>query len=122
DGRRQAVLGVLGVVGVAAVVELLMRTVVTKPGLPVPSRIVGSLGELFSDGTFWEAVGFTMAEWMIALLMATVVGVLVGAAMGASTAAKITFTLPVEAFRVLPSIALGPILVLLLGNGMLPLS
>lgn len=119
---RQAVLGVVGVVGTAAVVEVLMRTVVTKEGLPVPSRVLGSLGPLFADSQFWQAVGFTLAEWMLALLMATVVGVLVGSAMGASRAAMITFELPVEAFRVLPSIALGPILVLLLGQGMLPLS
>lgn len=122
SGRRQAVLGVVGVVAVAAVAELLMRTVLTKEGLPVPSNVVASLGDLFADGEFWAAVGFTLAEWLLALLMAAVVGVLVGAAMGASKAAMITFSLPVEAFRVLPSIALGPILVLLLGNGMLPLS
>lgn len=122
SGRRQAVLGVAGVVGVAAVVELLMRTVVTKAGLPVPSRVLANLTDLFTDATFWGAVGFTMAEWMLALLMATVVGVLVGAAMGASKAAMVTFSLPVEAFRVLPSIALGPIFVLLMGQGMLPLS
>lgn len=119
---RQAVLGVVGVIGVAAVAELLMRTVVTKEGLPVPSKVLGSLGDLFADRAFWQAVGFTMAEWMFALLLATIIGVAVGAAMGASTAAMITFNLPVEAFRVLPSIALGPILVLLMGNGMLPLS
>ncbi|NYF98073.1 ABC transporter permease [Janibacter cremeus] len=120
--RRQIVLGVVGVVGVAALAEVLMSTVITKDGLPVPSRVMGSLGDLFSDSAFWEAVGFTLAEWMLGLLLATVAGVLVGAAMGASKAAMMTFSLPVEAFRVLPSIALGPILVLLLGSGMLPLA
>ncbi|UUZ60312.1 ABC transporter permease [Nocardioides sp. B-3] len=34
----------------------------------------------------------------------------------------IAFELPVEVFRVLPSVALGPILMLLIGSGMLPLS
>ncbi|WP_435201837.1 ABC transporter permease [Janibacter sp. GS2] len=120
--RRQIVLGVLGVVGVAAVMELLTGTVLTKEGLPVPSRIFGSIGDLLVDTAFREAVLFTLAEWMLGLAVASVVGVLVGAAMGASRAAMITFGLPVEAFRVLPSIALGPILVLLLGNGMLPLA
>ncbi|WP_191563983.1 ABC transporter permease [Janibacter melonis] len=120
--RRQAVLGAAGVVGSALVVEVLMRTVVSKDGLPVPSRVLGSLGSLFADASFWRAVGFTLAEWVLALVMATVLGVVVGASMGASRMAMITFELPVEAFRVLPSIALGPILVLLLGQGMLPLS
>lgn len=120
--RRQIILGIVGVLGVAAVGELVTRTVVTKEGLPVPSKVVASLGDLLADGEFWGAVGFTVTEWLVALIMATIVGVLVGAAMGASKAAMITFALPVEAFRVLPSIALGPILVLLLGSGMLPLS
>ena len=122
SARRQAVLGVVGVLGVAAVAQLLMSTVFTKEGLPVPSKVVGSLGGLFADSTFWEAVTFTLAEWMLGLLFATAAGVVVGAAMGASRAAMITFSLPVEAFRVLPSIALGPIFVLLLGSGMLPLA
>lgn len=122
SARRQVVLGIVGVVGVAAVAELVMTVVIDKTGLPVPSRVIGNLGPLFADSTFWEAVGFTLAEWMLGLLFATVAGVLVGAAMGASRAATIAFSLPVEAFRVLPSIALGPILVLLLGSGMLPLA
>ncbi|MGO1166001.1 MAG: ABC transporter permease [Janibacter sp.] len=122
DARRQVVLGAIGVVGVAGLMELLTQTVLTKDGLPVPSRIVGSLGGLVGDVAFREAVLFTLAEWMLGLAVAAVVGVLVGAAMGVSRAAMITFGLPVEAFRVLPSIALGPILVLLLGNGMLPLA
>lgn len=122
SGRRQAVLGVIGVIGVTATAELLTGAVLDKEGLPVPSRVVGSLGELFADATFWEAVGFTLAEWMLGLALAAVAGVLVGASMGASRAAMLTFSLPVEAFRVLPSIALGPILVLLLGQGMLPLA
>lgn len=120
--RRQVLLGVLGVAGTAAVAEVVLRTIITKPGLPIPSEVIGSLGDLFADTIFWEAVAFTLAEWMLGLLMAAVVGVLVGAAMGASKAAMKAFSLPVEAFRVLPSIALGPILVLLLGSGMLPLA
>ncbi|WP_026927713.1 ABC transporter permease [Granulicoccus phenolivorans] len=120
--NRQIMLGVVGVVGSMAVAELLLRTVFTKPGLPVPSKVLlGAVG-LFGDPQFWQAVGFTLVEWMLGLALATVAGVLLGGAMGASRIVRIMFELPVEAFRVLPSIALGPILVLLLGAGMLPLS
>ena len=120
--RQQVLYGIAGVLGTAAVAELLLRTVVIREGLPVPSKVVGSLGDLFSDPAFWSGVAFTMSERLLGLLIATVFGVLVGAAMGASRAARLIFDLPVEAFRVLPSIALAPILVLLLGGGMLPLS
>ncbi|OYN94145.1 ABC transporter permease [Enemella evansiae] len=120
--NRQIVLGVVGVLGTTAVTELLLRTVISKPGLPIPSQVLGGTGLLMSDAEFWSAVGFTIAEWMLGLLLAAVAGVLLGAAMGASRMVLIAFELPVECFRVLPSIALGPILVLLLGSGMLPLS
>lgn len=119
---RQILLGVIGVIGTAAVAELLLRTVIRMPGLPVPSQVLSGTGALLADAGFWSAAGFTIAEWMLGLLLAAVVGILLGGAMGASRVLMIAFELPVECFRVLPSIALGPILVLLLGSGMLPLA
>lgn len=123
SGRKQAVLGVVGVVGSAAVAELLLRThIVDVPGLPMPSKVVRGVVSLFPNGTFWGQVLFTLGEWMLGLLVATVVGVLIGGLMGAFRSAFLAFEWPVESFRVLPSVAIGPILVLLLGAGMLPLS
>jgi len=122
-GRSQAVLGVVGVVGSAAVAELLLQTrIIDVPGLPVPSHVLGGVVNLVQDGVFWGQVLFTLGEWMLGLLVATVVGVLVGGLMGAFRSVFLAFEWPVESFRVLPSVAVGPILVLLLGAGMLPLS
>ena len=123
SGRSQAVLGAVGVVGSAAVAELLLRAhVINVPGLPVPSRVLGGVVNLFPQGVFWDQVLFTLGEWMLGLLIATGVGVLVGGLMGAFRGVFVAFEWPVEWFRVLPSVAVGPILVLLFGAGMLPLS
>lgn len=123
SGRSQLVLGVVGVVGTALVAEVLIRfRVVDMPGLPLPSGVVQGVVDLVPNGVFWQEVVFTLGEWMLGLAVATVVGVLVGGLMGAFRSVFVTFEWPVEAFRVLPSVAVGPILVLIIGQGMLPLS
>ncbi|WP_029431243.1 ABC transporter permease [Blastococcus sp. URHD0036] len=123
SGQRQVVLGVVGVVGTAAVWEGVIRSgLLDVPGLPLPSGVVRGVGDLLPDSTFWDAVVFTLGEWMLGLAIAAVVGVLVGGLMGAFRSAFLVFEWPVEAFRVLPSVAVGPILVLVIGQGRLPLS
>lgn len=119
----QAVLGVVGVVATTAIVELLVRTgVIDVAGFPRPTSVLRAAGSLLDDGGFWGQLGYTLREWMLALLMASVAGTVVGGLMGAFTRIFEAFELPVEIFRVLPSVALGPVLVLLLGVGMFPLS
>ncbi|MFW0787378.1 ABC transporter permease [Gordonia sp. CPCC 206044] len=122
---RAAVIGygVIGTVGTAVVAEVVLRSgLIDKPGLPIPSTVLGSVGDLLGDSTFWDAVGFTLREWLLGVLIAAVAGVLLGGLMGAFSKVFVAFELPVEVFRVLPSVAVGPILVLLFGSGMLPLS
>lgn len=121
--RVQAVLGVAGVVGVTALVEALVRVgVLDVAGFSPPSKVIAAMGSLLADGSFWSQIGYTLREWMLALLLATVVGTLVGGLMGAYTTVFRALELPVEVFRVLPSVAFGPILSLMLGNGMLALA
>jgi NitT/TauT family transport system permease protein len=121
--RTQVLLGVVGVVGSAALAELLVRSdVITTPGFPVPSEVLGSLGTLVQDGGFWTEVGFTLREWGLAMVMATVAGMVVGGLMGAFTNVFVAMEWPVEVFRVLPSVAIGPVLMLMIGSGLLPLA
>lgn len=121
--RRAVVLGVVGVVGSAVLAEIVLRSgVIPATGLPVPSGVLAGVVNLLPDATFWSEVAFTVGEWFLGLLLATVAGVVVGGLMGAYLPVFLAFEWPVEAFRVLPSIALGPILVLILGAGMLPLA
>ena len=123
SGRSQFVLGVVGVVGTALVGELAVRSgAIDVPGLPLPSGVVRGVLDLVPDGVFWQEVLFTLGEWMLGLAVAAVVGVLIGGLMGAFRSASLAFEWPVEGFRVLPSVAVGPVLVLIIGQGMLPLA
>jgi NitT/TauT family transport system permease protein len=123
SGRSQAALGVIGVAGTAVVAEVVIRSgVLDVVGLPLPSGVIGGVVDLLPETDFWAEVLFTVSEWMLGLLIATIAGVVVGGLMGAFRSAFIAFEWPVESFRVLPSVAVGPILVLIIGQGMLPLA
>ncbi|WP_426243616.1 ABC transporter permease [Nocardioides sp. LHG3406-4] len=123
SGRTEFGLGLLGVLGSALVAEVVLRSgIIDVPGLPVPSQVADGVVSLLQDGVFWEAIRFTLVEWMLGLAIAAIVGVVLGGLMGAFTHVFLAFEWPVEAFRVLPSVAVGPILVVLIGQGMLPLS
>lgn len=122
-GRSQVVLGVVGVVGCALVAELVVRSgLIDAPGIPVPSRVVQGALALLPDESFWQGVLFTLGEWMLGLLVATIVGVLIGGLMGAFRSVSAAFEWPVESLRVLPSVAVGPLFVLIVGQGVLPLA
>lgn len=121
--RTQVILGVVGVVGFVAVLELVIRTgLVSGAGLPLPSAVGDQVVNLLGDGEFWTQIGFTLRQWLLGLVIASVVGIVLGGLMGAVPTIFSMFLLPVEILRPLPSIAVGPLLVLLLGAGMLPLS
>ncbi|WP_067465964.1 ABC transporter permease [Actinomadura macra] len=122
-GRARAALGVAGVVGAGVLAEALVRGgVITAAGVPLPSAVLERAGGLLADGEFLEQVFFTLREWMLGVGIATAVGVVLGGLMGAITRVFVMFEPTVELLRPLPSIAVGPLLVLLLGSGMLPLS
>jgi NitT/TauT family transport system permease protein len=95
---------------------------ITAAGIPLPSAVIEQAGNLLTDGAFHEQIFFTLREWMLGVLIATCVGVLLGGLMGAVPRVFMMFEPTVELLRPLPSIAVGPLLVLLLGAGMLPLS
>lgn len=121
--RHEVTLGIVGVVGVVVLGELLIRLhIVSGAGLPLPSAVGEQAWSLLGDGHFWEQILFTLREWMLGLLIAAVLGVVLGGLMGAVPVVFTLFLLPVEILRPLPSIAIGPLLVLLIGAGMLPLS
>lgn len=121
--RQRILLGIVGVIGTAAVMELLVRShLIGGVGLPLPSSVARQAFHLVGDSNFDSQILYTLREWMLGLLIASVAGVLLGGLMGASKTVFEMFTLVVEVLRPLPAIAVGPLLVLILGTGMLPLS
>lgn len=123
DLRLQVALGSLGVIGSAALTEFLIRTdVLSTPGLPLPSAVLGALGTLLGDAGYWAEVWFTLREWGLAMVVATLLGTVAGGLMGAFTKVFVAMEWPVEVFRVLPAVAVGPVLMLMIGSGLLPLA
>lgn len=121
--RNEVILGIVGVLGSALVLEVCIRTdIIAGVGLPLPTAVAEQAWGLLGDGHFWDQILFTLKEWMLGLLIATVAGVVLGGLMGAVPTVFQMFLLPVEILRPLPSIAIGPLLVLIIGAGMLPLS
>lgn len=121
--RREILLGVVGVLGTALLLEVLIRTdIVSGSGLPLPTAVADQSLALLGNSEFWRQISFTFREWMLGLLVASVVGVVLGGLMGAIPTIFTMFALPVEILRPLPAIAIGPLLVLLIGAGMLPLA
>jgi NitT/TauT family transport system permease protein len=119
--RQRILLGCVGLLGTAALGELLLRTgVVSAVGLALPSVVMAEAARLLGDSAFLDAVSFTLREWALGVGLAAVVGTVLGGLMGASRTVAVMFELPVEILRPLPSIAIGPVLVLLFGSGMLP--
>lgn len=120
---RIFVLGVLGTIGILAAWELLLQSgAISKPGLPVPTRVFGEAAGLAANTVFLNQMVTTIGEWLLGLGVAAVAGVLLGGLMGAFPRVFVAFEYPVEVFRTLPSIAVGPILVLLLGAGVAPIA
>lgn len=121
--QQQIIYGIAGTVGLTAFAEGLLRSpLIDKPGLPIPSAVVAESFSLLGNPEFMTEVWFTLRQWGLGLLIASIAGIILGGLMGAFRKVFIAFELPVEFFRPLPSIAIGPILVLVLGAGMLPLS
>ncbi|HWU20759.1 MAG TPA: ABC transporter permease subunit [Nocardioides sp.] len=121
--RHEIALGVVGVLGSAMVLEVLIRLdVVTGSGLPLPSAVADQAWGLLGDGDFLTRMLYTLREWMLGLAIASVVGVVLGGLMGASRTVFKLFSLTVEVLRPLPAIAVGPLLVLLISDGMLPVA
>ncbi|TWP34676.1 ABC transporter permease [Leekyejoonella antrihumi] len=120
---KRIVLGVIGTLGIGLILEVLIRTrVISGAGLPLPSAVVRQGYHLLGNTAFLTQVFYTLREWMLGLLIASVVGVILGGLMGAIPTVFTMFSLPVEVLRPLPAIAIGPLLLLLLGTSMLPMS
>ncbi|MFC0436574.1 ABC transporter permease [Kutzneria buriramensis] len=84
--------------------------------LPPPSEVLVRFGLLFTDRGFVAGAVSTVLSWAIALLCATVLGVGVGLLLGSVPALRL-ITMPViEFLRPLPSVALIPLAIALLGT------
>lgn len=109
--------GAIFAVGLVLLLELLTATVVTSLYVPRPSEVAVALWSEIQRGDILSGVGTTMGAYARGLAIAIVAGVLFGAVLGASRTAWEFFRVVIEFLRPLPSVALIPFSILLLGVG-----
>ncbi len=109
--------GLAFAVGLIALLELLTLTVVDSVYIPRPSEIGSALASELQRGDLMSGIGITLGAYLQGLAIAAVAGVVLGAALGASNVAYHAFRILIEFLRPLPSVALIPFSILLLGVG-----
>ena len=119
-GRRRVIArGVLGLVLLGAGLELITRFGIVSPtSVPPATSMLLAAARLVVDPTFLAHVGATLAAWAGGLAVAALVAVPAGIALGSSNRAYRASIAAVELFRPIPSVALVPLAILLLGRGL----
>ncbi|SES29095.1 NitT/TauT family transport system permease protein [Lentzea xinjiangensis] len=112
-----ALRAVTGLAGVLAAWEALSRSgLVDRAFVPPPSTVTLALGDLVTDREFLRHAVSTGLSWMIAVLAAAVLGVTLGLLLGYLPVLRWVLQPLVEVLRPLPSVALIPLVIVLLGS------
>lgn len=114
--RAASFVAVLG--AVAAVAELLVRTSVLDPVyFPPPTTVLWTLARLMGTAAFWATVGATVGAMLVGFAIAIMIAIPVGTMMGQFPRVRILFEPIVDSLRPMPSAAVIPVAILLLGLG-----
>lgn len=109
--------GLAFAIGLLVMLEILTATVVTSAYVPRLSEVGGALIYQLSGGEILSGMGNTVWAYLRGLTIAIVLGVVLGAVLGASEFAYQLFRVVIEFLRPLPSVALIPFSILILGVG-----
>jgi NitT/TauT family transport system permease protein len=116
--------GLLGIVLVLALWQLGSFTgLFPESYIPPPSTVLPRAFELFtaeyntSDDSFLAHLVATMLTWAIALLIAIGIAVPAGLLLGSVPAVRVATRVIIEFLRPIPSVALIPLVIVLIGSG-----
>ncbi|MTD56683.1 ABC transporter permease subunit [Amycolatopsis sp. RM579] len=108
----------MGLAAFLAVWEAVGRSGVVKAGvLPPPSIVLGQFFRLFGDPRFLTDAASTLLSWVITMLLATVIAVPLGILLGGVKPLRLITGPLIEFLRPLPTVALIPLAILVLGSG-----
>jgi ABC-type nitrate/sulfonate/bicarbonate transport system permease component len=112
-------LGVLGFATFLLALEVLPRAGVVEPQfLPPLTDILGALGTLLGEGSFWGALLDTLQGWFLGLLIAVVLGIVAGFVIGTVPVLRELTASTIEFLRPIPSVALIPVAVIAFGTSL----
>jgi len=104
---------------VVGVLELLtISGVFSAKSFPRITDDVGELASVLRDRVFWQGVGETLRGWALGLGLATLVALPLGLLIGMNQWIRSATTAIIEFLRPIPSVALIPLAVLVLGTGL----
>lgn len=119
SGGGRALRGAAGILLVLATSEALGRAgIVHEDFLPPASVILTRAAELAADAGFRTDVLATLTAWALGLLIAIGIAVPLGLALGTIPPVARAITTIVEFLRPIPSVALIPLVAMLLGSGL----
>ena len=110
--------GLVGVLGFLLVWEAFGRSGAVRPELlPPPSTVLTTLTGLVTDPAFLVDVLTTVTSWAAAVALAVLVAVPTGLVLGSVAPVRTATRSLVEFLRPVPSVALIPLVVVVLGRG-----
>jgi NitT/TauT family transport system permease protein len=116
-GSTRLVRGAIGMLVVFAIAEAISRSgIVSEAFLPPTSVVLARVAQLLVDPAFLGAVLATLYAWAIGLAICIVVSVTLGVILGSSRGAYSASRAVIEFLRPIPSVALIPLAILVLGN------
>ncbi len=116
---RRALRGAAGVAVALALLEVVTSAELVNPTyLPPASTVLGTAAVLLVDPAFLVHVAGTLASWSLGILVAIAIAVPLGILLGSSLRSYLAGVTAVEFLRPIPSVALIPLAILLLGRGL----
>ena len=116
--REQLLLGTVGVVLAFGACEAVSRAgLVRRSHLPPASEVLARAVELAGHAAFVDGIGATLRAWALGLGLACAIAVPVGLVLGSVPVVDAAVRAIIEFLRPLPSVALIPLVSLLLGSG-----
>jgi NitT/TauT family transport system permease protein len=111
--------GFIGAIALFVILEALTRAELVNPTyLPPASTVLATTARLLVDPEFLANVGGTLLAWAIGMSVATAIAVPIGLLLGSSYRSYLAATTVIEFLRPIPSVALIPLAIILLGRGL----
>ncbi len=82
-----------------------------------PSRVIKTIGELYTNGTLFFHIGITLAETIAGFIIAVALGYAVAVVLWASDTVHKVLEPYIVVLNSLPKIALGPLIIIWIGTG-----
>ena len=111
--------GLAGAGVLIATLEILTRAEIVNPTyLPPASTVLVTTAQLLVDPEFLLDVAGTMLAWTLGMIVATLIAVPLGLVLGSSWRSYAASVAAIEFLRPIPSVALIPLAILLMGRGL----